>query len=264
MRTTSHKSFTLIELLVVIAIIGILAAMLLPALAKAREKARTINCSNNLRNIALANNMYCDDNHDYYPDTYVDGVSACYKDSQNSDIYWPEMILPYIGGANASHADFQSYNKSRSNIFNCPSQDVLPFAGEPNRANDGRYVSYGFNEMLCWRWNSLKGNGKKHSIKRHQVQQPGSTIGFADSYTDGNANAVRLGYFSLSYNRIHARHPGSEDAHRGRVNVVWCDGHVSSETFTSGTANNATVDNYSGWFQKYCGYPYNTAVAPIQ
>ena len=48
------------------------------------------------------------------------------------------------------------------------------------------------------------------------------------------------------------------------VNVVWCDGHVSSETFTSGTANNATVDNYSGWFQKYCGYPYNTAVAPIQ
>jgi prepilin-type N-terminal cleavage/methylation domain-containing protein/prepilin-type processing-associated H-X9-DG protein len=59
--------FTLIELLVVIAIIGILAAALLPALAKAKEKGRRAVCANNLRQIALAMNMYADDQGGFYP-----------------------------------------------------------------------------------------------------------------------------------------------------------------------------------------------------
>ena len=63
----NQRSFTLIELLVVIAILAILAAMLLPALSKAREKARAISCTSNMKQIRLAITMYTGDNADYVP-----------------------------------------------------------------------------------------------------------------------------------------------------------------------------------------------------
>src|SRR3989304_5587049 len=85
-------AFTLVELLVVIAIIGVLVALLLPAVQAAREAARRMQCGNNLKQIGLAMHNYADANKKFAPGNITDG-DCC---GTLSHITWPISILPYV------------------------------------------------------------------------------------------------------------------------------------------------------------------------
>src|SRR5262245_26150029 len=86
--STNHRAFTLIELLVVVAIIAILASLLLPALARAKEKARSIKCLSNEKQIGLGYLLYASDNSDYLPLAAHEGDAA--------PCQWFFEISPYI------------------------------------------------------------------------------------------------------------------------------------------------------------------------
>jgi len=125
MRTANNKSrltnspgrlrrvkaaFTLIDLLVVIAIIAILAALLLPALASAKQRAWTTSCTSNLRQVGLAMRMFADDNADYFPES---GGLIYWgaTDAATGKASWMEQIFPNIGN---------------TNVYNCPANVQLP------------------------------------------------------------------------------------------------------------------------------------------
>src|SRR5712692_8443545 len=91
-RRPRIRAFTLIELLVVIAIIAILAAILFPVFAQAREKARSITCTSNLKELGLAWQMYIQDYDETCP------FSAFYDAPHGAQIYWITVVDPYIKG----------------------------------------------------------------------------------------------------------------------------------------------------------------------
>jgi prepilin-type N-terminal cleavage/methylation domain-containing protein/prepilin-type processing-associated H-X9-DG protein len=125
---TRRNGFTLIELLVVIAIIAILAAILFPVFARAREKARQTSCLSNLKQLGLSVLMYCQDYDDTYPMNYQDASSGPGTAAQ-IPLTWPNRLMPYI---------------KSNQLYACPS-DARP----PNVDFDGCRPIL---QSYCWNW----------------------------------------------------------------------------------------------------------------
>jgi len=138
----ARKGFTLIELLVVVAIIAILAAMLLPALAQAREKARAAQCISNLKQMGLAVNMYCDEYNDYFPNAWNQ-----YGNAVNGG--WSTGLSKYLwGGA-------PGYMK----VYTCPSAPNNP------NASSAAHLGYGMNTVLVF-YSPITKCGKRNIVIR--------------------------------------------------------------------------------------------------
>ena len=116
-KSPARGAFTLIELLVVIAIIAILAAMLLPALSKAKEKAKQTTCVSNLKQMGIALSLYTGDNNEYFPYTIQNGTQG-----NSVNIAWYQLLIPYLPNK-SSGAELGTTSDTKTNVnavFVCP------------------------------------------------------------------------------------------------------------------------------------------------
>ncbi len=139
----SYMAFTLRELLVVMAIIGILAALVLPALSAAKSKGKQTVCLSNLRQINLGIHMYCDDSSDVSPATKQTSASLAYK----------ELVKSYLG--------LRGHSSAQDRVFACPADTYYYDQIKDSRGfyNPWTRVSHGQHEQGRWDYSSYWFNG---------------------------------------------------------------------------------------------------------
>jgi len=214
--SVKRRGFTLIELLVVIAIIAILAAILFPVFAKAREKARSSSCLSNLRQFGSACMQYAQDFDECYPKAFLWGGSYLY--------WWQDLIQPYIH--NYQIVACPSGNMGSFTAYRPPIQN--PSTGVWSQAP--LVTSYAMPDMQV----DINNNWVKPvpGSNLAAVQDPAGTIMFCDANTI-EMGAGGTGYYSgdfvgvrvLDQTDLGGAYSRVEMRHNDGFNVCFADGH---------------------------------------
>ena len=219
-RNTAHKSvrnFTLIELLVVIAIIAILAAMLLPALSAARERAKSANCSANLKQLGMAHRLYLDDNQGYY---------VCPTASRTGRIVWyNSAALPkYLSQV------VSSSNLNLQSVLLCPTN-----VGRCDRNLDGK-SGYNFNYAQSVHFGDKSINNTTHKgtttaavQNENELKDPAAKVINADAYvTDETKNPPLCNYRIYVTSGAFSGTMRAGYYHNNAANMLFADFHVET------------------------------------
>ncbi len=206
-----HKfnRFTLIELLVTIAVIAILAGMLLPALNSAREKARGINCTSNLKQIGTLELLYAEAS---------DGYGPAFQDKIDTVLYrWQDFLMPYYkSGQPFAPNSYRKYLDASGKIyipigiFACPSSEAIDM-------NKDDIAHYGLN-----RYPSLSGAYQRPSRRILFTRRPSLRTYTGDVFYDSTITTDR----EFRYSKV--EHMGFR--HIGRFNTNFVDGHCESRS----------------------------------
>jgi prepilin-type N-terminal cleavage/methylation domain-containing protein/prepilin-type processing-associated H-X9-DG protein len=220
--------FTLIELLVVISIMAILAALVLPVLASARERARAIICLNNTRQLCLAWQIYASDNSERLP--YNLGMTGS---SFRTDLNWVNNVMTWdlssdnTNPATLTDASLGSFVSGNTSVYRCPSDQAL---SSVQRAAGwtARIRSYSMNAMVGDAGNftakgyNINNPGYMQFFKITQIQQPSDIFVFLDEHPD----SIDDGYFLNRDDADEWQHlPASY--HNGATAFSFADGHSS-------------------------------------
>jgi len=236
-----QNAFTLIELLVVMAVSGILAALLLPALPRAKSQAQGTLCENNTRQLILGCLMYCDDNMGFFPYNMA-------GEAVHTNINWASDLLDWETNSDDTNtallttdAALGNYEAQSPAAFHCPSDTVLSSiqqsAGWLNRAR-----TYSMNASVGdageITQSGVNTNNPKYVqfFKLSAVPQPAQIFVFMEEHPD----TIYDGYFlNRAYPRQWMRLPASY--HDGSANISFADGHAELHHWQDADTTPASV-----------------------